>query len=346
MTIATRTMRAAMIREHGDSDRLQLEEVPIPSAAPGDLLIRVGAVGLNHLDVFTRQGLEGPGIPPITLPHVSGVDVAGTVAEGPTAGQRVLVNPAIGCGACRQCRRGEISMCPNYTILGEHRWGGLAEYATVPATNAIPLPDHVEFTVAAALPATYTTAWRGMVTVGRVRPGERVLIVGASGGVGCAALQIGVLVGAEVLATASTSAKRQRALELGAVAAFDSRGDWLTEVMDWTAGEGVDLVHDAVGAPTWRRSIQSLAMAGRMVISGATGGDSPDISIREIYQHHRQILGAPMGNWQDFLDVTRLAFSGKLVPEVHSVYSLARIAEAEDALDRREHFGKIVIQVN
>ncbi len=315
MTIATRTMRAAMIREHGDSDRLQLEEVPIPSAAPGDLLIRVGAVGLNHLDVFTRQGLEGPGIPPITLPHVSGVDVAGTVAEGPTAGQRVLVNPAIGCGACRQCRRGEISMCPNYTILGEHRWGGLAEYATVPATNAIPLPDHVEFTVAAALPATYTTAWRGMVTVGRVRPGERVLIVGASGGVGCAALQIGVLVGAEVLATASTSAKRQRAL-------------------------------DAVGAPTWRRSIQSLAMAGRMVICGATGGDRPDISIREIYQHHRQILGAPMGNWQDFLDVTRLAFSGKLVPEVHSVYSLARIAEAEDALDRREHFGKIVIQVN
>jgi NADPH:quinone reductase-like Zn-dependent oxidoreductase len=148
-----------------------------------------------------------------------------------------------------------------------------------------------------------------------------------------------------VLAVASTPAKRQRALELGAIAAFDSRADWLSEVREWTAGDGVDLVHDAVGAPTWRTSIQSLAMGGRMVICGATGGDRPEISIREIYQHHRQILGAPMGNWQDFLDVTRLVFDGRLVPEVNSVYPLERVGEAEDALDRREHFGKIVVSV-
>jgi NADPH:quinone reductase-like Zn-dependent oxidoreductase len=195
------------------------------------------------------------------------------------------------------------------------------------------------------VPAAYTTAWRGMVTTGRVRAGERVLVVGASGGVGCAALQIGVLSGAQVLALAGTPTKRQRALELGASAAFDSRGDWLSEVLDWTGGEGVDLVHDAVGAPTWRQSIQSLGMGGRLVICGATGGDRPDISIREVYQHHRQILGAPMGNWQDFLDVTRLVFSGQLVPEVFKVYPLEHVAEAEDALDRREHFGKIVVQV-
>ena len=116
-------------------------------------------------------------------------------------------------------------------------------------------------------------------------------------------------------------------------------------MLDWTGGEGVDLVHDAVGAPTWRRSIQSLAMGGRLVISGATGGDRPDISIREVYQGHGRILGAPMGNWQDFLDVTRLVFGGKLVPEVYAVYPLERVAEAEVALDRREHFGKIVVQV-
>ena len=116
--------------------------------------------------------------------------------------------------------------------------------------------------------------------------------------------------------------------------------------MEWTAGEGVDFVHDAVGAPTWHQSIQSLAMGGRIAISGATGGDVPSISIREIYQHHRRILGAPMGNWQDFLEVTRLIFAGQIVPQVHAVYPLERVAEAEDVLEKRAHFGKIVVSVD
>lgn len=340
------TMRAAIIREHGPSSSLKVEEVPTPQPGQDELLIRVSAVGLNHLDVFARQGLKGPGVHPIVLPHVSGVDVAGTIATGSRAGERVLVDPAIGCGTCRQCRRGELSMCPNYTILGEHRWGGLAEFVTVPASNVIPLPESVPFVQAAAIPAAYTTAWRGIVTVGRIQPGERLLVVGASGGVGCAALQIGVRAGAEVLVTAGSEAKRRRALELGAVAAFDSRSDWLKQVFDWTDGEGVDLAHDAVGAPTWSNTLRALSMGGRMVICGATGGDQPDLSIREVYQHHRQILGAPMGNWQDFLDVSRLVFRGQLVPEVYAVYPLERIAEAEDALEARQHFGKVVVSIN
>jgi NADPH:quinone reductase-like Zn-dependent oxidoreductase len=346
------TMRAAVIRAHGPSDTLRLEEVPTPRPGPGQLLVQVGAVGLNHLDVFARQGLTGPGVHAINLPHVSGVDVAGVVAahgpgvDSPPVGERVLVDPAIGCGSCRQCRRGELSMCPEYSILGEHRWGGLADYVVVPACNVIALPAHIPFTQAAAVPAAYTTAWRGVITTGRLQPGERMLVVGASGGVGCAALQIGVLMGAEVVAVAGSQAKRQRARELGAVAAFDSGGDWLSDVLDWTAGDGVDVVHDAVGAPTWRNSIRALAMGGRLVICGATGGDRPDISIREIYQHHRQILGAPMGNWQDFLNVSRLMFSGQLQPEVYRVYPLDRLGEAEDALEARAHFGKIVVSVN
>jgi NADPH:quinone reductase-like Zn-dependent oxidoreductase len=345
-------MRAAMIRRHGSpADVLRLEEAPTPQPAAGEILIAVAAVGLNHLDVFACQGLTGPGVRGVHLPHVSGVDVAGTVAgrgpgvDGPPRGSRVLVNPAIGCGACRQCRRGEPTMCPDYTILGEHRWGGLADYVTAPARNVVPLPDAMPFVQAAAVPAAYTTAWRAMVTVGRVRPGERVLIVGASGGVGCAALQIAARVGAEVLAIAGSPAKRRRALELGAVAAFDSHTRWIDDVKRWTAAEGVDLVHDAVGAPTWRQSIQSLAMGGRLIVSGATGGDRPEISIRELYQRHGRILGAPMGNWQDFLDVTRLVCRRAIVPEVHAVYPLEQVAEAESVLDRREHFGKIVVRV-
>lgn len=338
-------MRAAIIRQHGPSETLRVEQVPTPQPRADEVLLRVHAVGLNHLDVFARQGLTGPGVHPIRLPHVSGVDVAGTIASGPRRGERVLVNPALGCGECDQCRRGELSMCPRYTILGEHRWGGLADYVVAPAANVVALPEDVPFVQAAAIPAAYTTAWRGIITVGRVRPGERVLIVGASGGVGCAALQIAVRAGAQVAATAGSVEKRERARDLGAVAVFDSRTDWLSDVLEWTAGQGVDVVHDAVGAPTWPSSLAALAMGGRLVICGATGGDRPDISIREIYQHHRQILGAPMGNWQDFRDVTRLVFSGQLVPEVHAVYPLERIAEAEDALDQRQHFGKIVISV-
>ena len=339
------TMRAAVIRQHGASDTLRIEHVATPQPAADELLIRVGAVGLNHLDVFARQGLTGPGVHPIQLPHVSGVDVAGTIASGPRAGERVLVNPAIGCGTCAQCRRGELSMCPKYTILGEHRWGGLADYVAVPTASVIPLPEDIPFELAAAVPAAYTTAWRGVVTVGHVQPGERLLVVGASGGVGCAALQIGVLAGAEVLAVAGSDSKRQRARELGAVATFDSHTDWLAALLEWTDGAGVDLVHDAVGAPTWPSSIRALGMGGRLVICGATGGDRPDFSIREVYQYHRQILGAPMGNWQDFLQVTRAVCNGQLRPEVHAIYPLERVGEAQDALEGRQHFGKIVISL-
>jgi NADPH:quinone reductase-like Zn-dependent oxidoreductase len=178
-----------------------------------------------------------------------------------------------------------------------------------------------------------------------VKVGERVLVVGASGGVGCAALQIAKRAGARVYATAGSESKRQRAMELGAEKVFDSHAHWVDDVLRETNGEGVDLVLDAVGAPTWRQSIQSLAMQGRLVISGATGGDNPAISIREIYQWHRRILGAPLGNWQDFLEVTQLVFNGAIVPEVFAVYPLEKIAEAEQALESRQHFGKIVVEI-
>ncbi len=345
------SMRAAIIRRHGGPEAINLEQVPTPQPGPGQLLVAVAAVGLNHLDVFAREGLKGPGIPPVTLPHVSGVDIAGIVAahgsgvSQPPVGARVIVDPSVGCGECRFCRRGEFTMCSQHRIIGEHLWGGLAEYVVVPARNVITLPEQIPFVQAAAVPAAYTTAWRAVMTVGKVRLGERVLVVGVSGGVGCAALQIAALSGAQVVATAGSEAKRKRALELGVAAVFDSHTDWVDRVREWSQWDGVDLVLDAVGAPTWRQSIQSLAMEGRLVISGATGGDNPDISIREIYQGHRQILGAPLGSWQDFLDVTRLVFQGALVPEVFAVYPIQRVAEAEQALEERKHFGKIVVEV-
>jgi NADPH:quinone reductase-like Zn-dependent oxidoreductase len=350
------SMSAVVIRRHGGPEVLAVESVPTPQPGPGEILVRVEATALNHLDIFARQGLTGPGVHPIHLPHVSGVDVAGIVvgqgipvpgqAKIPPIGLRVLINSAIGCGECRWCRRGEPSMCPDYRILGEHLWGGLAEYVVVPARNVIPIPDHVPSTVAAAVPAVYTTAWRGVVTVAGVKASDRVLVVGASGGLGSAQLQVAVAAGAQVIGTASTGEKRQKALHLGASAMFDSTGDWESEVMRWTDGQGVDAVFDSVGGPTLRHSVRCLAMGGALVISGATGGDKPDLSIREIYQRHRRILGAPMGNWEDFLQVTGLVWRGLLHPQIHAVYRLNEIADAERELEERRHFGKIVIRVD
>ncbi|WP_052947562.1 zinc-binding dehydrogenase [Aneurinibacillus tyrosinisolvens] len=351
-----KTMRAVVIREHGGPEVLQIEEVPVPVPGPGEVLIKVETTALNHLDIFAREGLKGPGVPKITLPHVSGVDVAGRVVYyGPSipgqkkhidSGERVLINPAIGCGECRWCRQGEPSMCPDYHILGEHCWGGLAEYVAAPARNIIAIPDHISSEVAAAIPAVYTTAWRGVITVAQIKPSDRILVVGASGGLGSAQLEIAVATGAEVLVTAGSHEKRQKALNMGAVAAFDSHGDWEAEIMEWTKGEGVHAAFDSVGAPTIRHSLRCLQMGGKLVLSGATAGDSPDLSIREIYQWHRKILGAPLGNWEDFLQVTNQVWRGQLNPQIHHVYDITEIAEAQDALDQRKHFGKIVIKIS
>jgi len=348
-------MRAAVIRSHGGLETITIEDVPRPSPDTGEVLLKVHATALNHLDIFVRRGLKGPGIPAITLPHVSGVDITGSVVDYGRSldtshrrlppGTRVLVYPSTGCKECRACRRGDYSMCRQYKIIGEHTWGGLAEYVVVPSQNIIPVPKSISSTVAAAVPVTFTTAWRGVITMARVGPSDRVLVVGASGGVGSAQVQIAVAAGAEVLGTASSTAKREQALGLGATAMFDSTGDWESEVREWTGGEGVSAVFDSVGAPTMRRSLRSLAMGGCLVLSGATGGDSPDLSIREIYQGHRRILGAPMGSWQDFLHVTDLVWRGVLRPVIHSQYPLEALADAERDLEERRHFGKIVIQV-
>ena len=351
-----RKMKAAIIREHGGPEVLKIEEIEIPKPGLQEVLIKVEVTALNHLDIFAREGLKGPGVPKVTLPHISGVDIVGRVVEygpgqarqgrRPKEGERVLVNPSFGCGECRFCRAGEPSMCRDYKIVGEHVWGGLAEYVVVPAKNIISVPAHVPSETAAAVPAVYTTAWRGVVTVGKIKPSDRVLVVGASGGLGSAQMDIAVASGATVIGIAGSETKRKKGLKMGAAAMFDSYGDWENEVMRWTEYEGVDLVFDSVGKPTFRKSLNCLKMGGKLVLSGATAGDFPEISVREIYQWHRQILGAPMGNWEDFIQVTDYVWQGKLHPPIHSIYPLEKIAEAQIELDKRNHFGKIVIKIS
>lgn len=343
-------MKAAVITANGGLDVLKILDVPKPVAGPGEVVVRVKACALNHLDVFARIGIKGPETKQPDLPHVSGVDVAGIIDEvGPGVknlkpGDPVVLYPGLFCGECEACQSGEQSMCETYHIFGEHTWGGLAEYCKIKAVNVLKLPEGFPFDQAAALPGAYITAWRMLMTVAKVRAGETVLVMGASGGVGTGCITIARAAGARVIACASGAEKLAKLLAFGADLTIDLRSDDVpAKVKALTAGKGVDIVCDPVGAPTWRLSINSLRKGGRMVICGATGGDNPAISIREIYQRHRQILGAPMGNLKDFRDLLHSVISGQVKPLIHAVLPLERIAEAHALIEDRAVVGKVVI---
>lgn len=345
------TMQAAVVREHGGFDRVCVEELPRPAAErPDEVVLRVRACALNRMDVFIRRGLTGPGIRAAELPHVGGGDVAGEVVEtGPDAGpwrtgDRVVVYPGLSCGQCERCAQGEETMCASYRVLGEDVHGGLAEYCRVGAQNLEPLPAGVSFETAAALPAAYTTAWRMVVTVGRLLPQERVLVLGAGGGVGSASVQLARRLGAYVFAVSAGPERCRRLAEIGANRPIDRLSEEFEAVVAAeTAGRGVDLVVNPVGGATWAPAVRSLAMRGRMLICGATTGDNPDFSIREIYQSHRQVLGAPLGNRSDFRAVLDLVARGELEPLVDRVLTLEQAAEAHRLLEEGAIFGKVVI---
>ena len=350
MADAGPTMRAAVVREHGGFDRVRVERVPQPVVtAPDEIVVNVEACALNRLDLFARRGLSGPGVRGIRLPAITGVDVAGTVAEvGPQPGRwrpgdRVVIYPSLSCGRCDACSAGEESMCRHYRIFGEDTDGGLAEYCRIPAGNLESLPEHIPFVDAAAVPVAFTTAWR-MLTVAGLRPQHRVLVLGGGGGVGSAAVILARRQGAFVFAVTRGADKVARLRDLGADRPIDrDREDFEAVVLDETDGRGVDVVANPVGGATWRPAIRSLAMGGKMAICGATIGDSPELSIREIYQSHRQIVGAPMGNRRDFRAVLDLLYRGEIAPAVHAALPLEEIAEAHRLLEQGEAFGKVVM---
>jgi len=346
------TMHAAVIREHGSFDKVRVEEIAKPKLEKADdVLVRVRACALNRLDLFFRKGASGPGLRPIHLPRITGVDIAGEIAEVGTAvtdwqvGDRVVIYPSLSCGHCRACERGEHSMCPEYRIFGEDTDGGLAEYCRIGSAQLEPLPDPISFTDAAAVPVAYTTAWRGLKVAG-IKPTDRVLVLGAGGGVGSAAVQLARRLGAYVFAVTSSEEKAAHLRAVGADRVIDRRHEDFAMVIEReTKGRGVDIVVNPVGGDTWRPALRSLAMGGRMTVCGATIGDTPEISIREIYQSHRQILGAPMGSREDFRTVLDLLTRGEIKPAVGAVLPLEKISEAHRRLETGEVFGKVVMSV-
>jgi NADPH:quinone reductase-like Zn-dependent oxidoreductase len=343
------TMRAAVLHEHGERDAIRLEDVPVPEPRRGDVRIKVKACALNWLDVGVRRG---PKLGEIPLPLIGGGDVAGvidTVGEDVTGwlpGDEVLVYPEITCGVCESCRRGEPTTCPELRIIGEHVDGGLAEYMIAPAANLLCKPTRLSFIEAAALPVTLMTAWHMLITVGQLRAGETVLILGAGGGVASIGIQIARHAGARVLTTTSTPAKMAQARKLGAYDVFNYKEeDWVVRVLEITGGRGVDLVQDNVGSATWPLALKTLARNGRLVGCGSHSGTHFDLDIAPIYFRQLQIRGSNGGTLYDLTSALALVEAGHINPVIDTVLPLDQIHEGHRILEAGEHFGKVVVEL-
>jgi NADPH:quinone reductase-like Zn-dependent oxidoreductase len=347
-------VKAAAIAGFGGVDQVQVVSLPEPQPGPGEVVVKIAYAALNRADLIIRQGSKGPGVRrPHSLPHVLGVDGAGTVVAvgagaGFAVGDRVAIFPARSCETCKHCRRGLTSRCTRYSLIGEEEPGLQQQLFAAPARSLLRLPDSLSLLDAAAVPAAYTTAWTVVVSAAVVRPGERVLAIGGNGGVAVAAMQLAAHAGAQVWATTRSEEKAARLRELPFVhQVFVTTGPgWSREVIDAADGEGVDVVIDPVGAPTWPDSIRALAQGGRMVVCGATGGDVPDISIRELYQGNRRILGAPFGGWNDFRDVFAFLDRSGVRPVIDRILPLEEVQDAHRALESGEQFGKIVLRLD
>lgn len=340
-------MKALAFNEFGGPEKLRLQDVPDPRLGPGDVLVRVRACALNHLDIFVREGIPALKTP---LPFWSGCDIAGEVVEvgaaveGVAAGDRVAVNPSLTCGRCEYCRQGEDSCCVRYGILGEHEPGGFAELVRVRGDRLLKLPGHVSYEEAAAFVLVNLTAWRMLVTQAEVRAGEDVLILGVGGGVSSTAVQIAKLCGARVWVTSSSDAKLERARALGADECINySRDDWAKVVFEKTARRGVDVVVENVGASTWKQSLRSLRKGGRLVTCGATTGPIGETDIRIVFWNQLRIIGSTMGNRREFDAVMAQLLRGRLRAIIDEVVPLADGAAAQQRLAEGKQFGKIVL---
>jgi len=336
-------MKAIRFHEHGGVEVLRYEVAPDPVPSPGRALVRVRACALNHLDLWQRRGIPR-GIP---LPHISGSDVAGEVIDsggGPIEpGGRVMLQPGLGCGTCPLCREGRDNLCVTYDVLGLRSDGGYAEFVSVPVESLIPLPDHIDFVRAAAFPLTFLTAWHMLVTLGRVRQGDDVLVLAGGSGVGQAAIQIARLHGARVFATAGP-AKIEKTKALGAQSVFDHyASDFGKESRAVTNGRGMDIVVEHVGEATWERSVRALANGGRLVTCGATTGARAAIDLRHLFARQLSLLGSYMGTRGELLEAAPHFFGGLLEPVIDTVLPLADARRAQQRLEDKEQFGKIVL---
>jgi NADPH:quinone reductase-like Zn-dependent oxidoreductase len=345
-------MKAVFFTQHGDLSVLRYGDAPEPAAGPGEVVLRIEAAACNFNDVWARKGLPRVALP---LPHVSGTDAAGVVVDvGPgvetlRTGDEVLTYPVNACRACPACLRGEEVFCPRMRIWGFQTGpydGSFAQYAKVQAAQCQPKPAHQSWTDAAATSTSLLSVYRMLVTRAQTRPGDTVLVWGASGGTGSFALKLAKLIGAVPIAVTSTEEKAAFCREMGADhVILHPQQDVHAAVRELTGGKGVDLVFDHVGETVWPISIECLRWGGRLVICGATEGFTPTIDLRYLWNKQLTFLGSHIGTHGEWVECLRLVRERKIGPTVTEVYPLAEVARAQARMEGRELMGKIAIRV-
>ena len=342
-------MKAVLFRAHGGPEVLEYADVPDPMPGPGEVVIRVKACALNHLDIWIRQGLPAYRI---GLPHISGCDIAGVVERtGPDvaevrSGASVIVTPGLSCFRCRWCHAGLDNLCESFGIMGAKTDGGYAQLVTARAQDLLQMPEGLSFEQAAAFPLVFLTAWHMLITRAALRPGETVLVQGVGSGVGHAAIQIAKLAGASaVYTTVGSDAKIEKAKALGADVVINyQREDAVARVHELTQGQGVDVVVEHIGPATWEGSVKALKKYGRLVTCGATAGPSVSLDLRYVFSRQLAILGCMMGTRSELLAVTQLVGQRRLTPVVDTVFPLRNARAAQERMLARDVFGKLVLQ--
>jgi NADPH:quinone reductase-like Zn-dependent oxidoreductase len=338
-------MKAVRIHEFGGPEVLRYEDVPDPKPRKDQVLVRVKACAMNHLDLWVRKGLPG-----VNLPHILGSDVAGEIVEvgeyvtGFTPGQRVLLAPMHFCNYCAKCVAGLQNQCPEFTVLGNRVDGGNCELIAAPAVNVIPIPDTLDFNQAASVPLVFLTAWHMLTGRASIRPGQTVLVLGGSSGVGIAAIQVAKLFHARVITTAGDEKKLEKAHALGADHGINHYQQKISEeVRKLTNKEGVDIVVEHVGAATWDESMKSLKPAGTLVTCGTTTGPDAKFDLRFLYSRQLSLLGSYMGTMSELYEVLGHVFAGRLKPVVDRTFALQDVRAAHELMENSQMFGKIML---
>jgi len=342
-------MKAVLFHKHGGPEVLMYEDAPDPVIRPSEVLVRVKACALNHLDLWVRRGI--PGVP-FPLPHIPGSDMSGEIAQigadvtTVRVGQKVVLAPGVSCGKCPACLAGQDNRCRQFTNLGYMIDGGYAEFVRAPEVNCLPYPENLSFEETASIPLVFQTAWHMLLSRAELQPGEDVLVLGAGSGVGSAAIQIAKFFGARVVATAGNDEKLQKAKELGADHLINHKTQKIRdEIRRITNKRGVDVVFEHVGTATWDDSLASMAAGGRLVTCGATTGYDAKVDLRFLFSRQLSLLGSYMGTKTELQTVMKLVAAGKLKPVVDRIFPLAEAAAAHAYLESSSQFGKVVLRI-
>lgn len=341
-------MKAIIFDKHGGPEILQYRDVPKPKIGDDEVLIEVKACALNHLDIWIRNGMPGIQIP---LPHILGCESAGVVQEkgkkvkNVKIGDSVLIAPGVSCGRCEFCKKDRDSLCPDFNIMGFRRDGGYAEFVKAPARNAIKISDKLSYAEWAAVPLCFLTAWHMLFTRANLQKGETVLIHAAGSGVGSAAIQLARWKKAFIITTAGSEEKIKKGKKLGAHEGIHYREkDVAQEVRRITHGRGVDVVLEHIGPQTWAQSLASLAKGGRLVTCGATSGPQVAIDLRFLFTRELSVMGCYMGSRKELDQVIKLVKTEKVKPIVDTVFPLVAAAQAQQKMENRQNFGKLVLE--